>query len=756
MITFLQTKRNGNDSILSLSPGTKNELPLYQSDENYFVSKFLKVPVSDHYAQVASGFDIETSSFILHAKEDMKCATMYIFQFAFKLNDELIFIYGRTWNEWSHIISLLRKVSRAIKGKIIIYVHNLAYEFHWIWDKIYLNKVFCRKKRHPIYIESDSIIFKCSYFLSNYSLANLAKERGYTEKENMNYKLIRHSETALTNSEISYSLTDVRIICEYISDEMRKNDNNIKKIPLTSTGYARRYCIEYIKSHTNWLSYRNYIKQIAPSEPEIFTALFAAFTGAFTHSNYSHTEKLLYDLQCYDYSSSYPGVMARKRFPMKFREASPEHFQLLKGRAMIMEITFYCLRAKTNHSIISFSRNERGVKGGYKIDNGRIRFCCELTTTITDLDFENIKLFYDWHHYKIRKLYTASYKYLPKDLIMSILELYKNKTTLKGVIGKEEPYLRSKELVNSVYGMSVTNPLNDEIIFNWGEWIKECIDIEDGLNKYVNGTNLFLAYQWGVWVTAWARWELLHTVAEIGNDVVYCDTDSIKCLGNHDDIIEKHNKRIMLENSNLSHYYDIPDEYFNPKTVKGKTKTLGVWDKEEPLRFFKTLGAKRYAFSYYDEYYNEMIDDYFNELKYKVDESDYPYLRSNFFITVAGLSKINGKISILKMAEKEDKSPYDLFSYENNLTIPANESGKQCFIYSKPGENFECDLTDYLGKTARVSETTFINSSEIEFNFNVTRDYAMLLGLITEETNMGGEFDLFRLLRSGKENNYAD
>lgn len=757
MITFLQTReRKGEDSILSLSPGTKKELPLYGSDEKYLVDKFLNAKVEKQYAQVPSGFDIETSSFNLNTDDgSMKCATMYIFQFAFKFDDEIVFIYGRTWDEWSRTIYLLRKISRAIRGKIIIYVHNLAYEFHWIWDKIRLNKVFCRKKRHPIYVQSDEILFKCSYFLSNYSLANLAKERGYTDKEHMTYKLIRHSETVLTKDELSYSLTDVRILCEYISDEVKKN-GNIKDIPLTSTGYARRYCIEYIKEHTNWLSYKNFIKQIAPSDPDLFTALFQAYTGAFTHSNYKHTEVLLYDLDCFDYSSSYPGVMCRKRFPMKFREASPEHFQLLKGRAMVMTITFYCLRAKTNHSITSFNRNERGIRGGYKVDNGRLRCCCELTTTITDLDFENMELFYEWHHYKIRKLYTASYEYLPKELIMSILELYKNKTTLKGVVGKEEPYLRSKELINSVYGMAVTNPLNDEIIFEWGEWIKESVDIEDGLNKYVNGANLFLAYQWGVWVTAWARWELLHTVSDIGDDVVYCDTDSIKCLGHHDDIIAKHNERIKRENSKLSHYYNIPDEYFNPKTIKGKTKTLGIWDKEESLKFFKTLGAKRYCFSYYDDYYAEMIDDYFNSIKHTIDEKDYEYAKANFFITVAGLGKMRGKISILRLADEQNVSPYDIFTYEKDLTISAEDSGKQCFSYSKPGEKFDCMLTDYLGKTARVSETTFINSSDIEFNFNVTTDYAALLGIITEETNMGGEFDTFRLLRTGKENDYGD
>ena len=741
MISYLTTERVSSGEVIILSKDTKNELKLYETNKKRFIDRFLRVSVENHSAQVPAGFDIETSSF-LHPEKLEKCATMYIWQMCFKFNQELIFIYGRTWEEWSQFIYLLRKISRTIKGKIIIYVHNLAYEFHWFYTHIYLTKVFSRKKRHPMYAQSNEIMFKCSYFLSNYSLRNLAKERGYTEKENMDYKLIRHSNTPLTTEEISYALTDVRIICEYISDEILKN-KKIQSIPMTSTGYARRYCIEYITEHTNFLSYRNFIKSILPIEPNIFKRLYEAYTGAFTHANFYHANDLLEDVHCVDYTSHYPSMMSRKRFPMKFREASPDHFKLLKGMAMVLIIKFYCLSAKTHHSILSF--NKCVTTGEYELDNGRLRYADELKTCITDLDFENIELFYTYDHYVIEELYVAKYEYLPKELIMSILELYKNKTELKGVVGKEEPYLRSKELINAVYGMAVTNPLNDEITFEDGEWRKEVVNVENGLNKYASGQKLFLAYQWGVWVTAWARWELLHTVYKIGDDVVYCDTDSIKYLNNHDDIIEEDNKRILEENYTIQKLYNIPESYFSPKTIKGKTKPLGLWDKEDDYAYFKTLGAKRYCFSYYEDHYNEMIDDYFNSLKPTVDEKDYKYLKENFFITVAGLSKVNGKISILRQAEAQNLSPYDIFTYDKELIIPEDESGKMCFLYSKPNEHFKCMLTDYLGNIAEVEEDSYIYGESIEFNFNVTEDYATLLGIISISENVGGEFDSFRL-----------
>ena len=576
----------------------KNSENISQSD---FISYIKQFPIKNNYYQVAAGFDIETTSY--KNGKDEKRGTMYIWQFAFSsiYSVDIFYVYGRTWNEWEYFIKILRYQLNLNENKLILYVHNLGFEFHWIYPHIYLTKVFARKPRHPITVESDNLIFKCSYFLSNYSLRNLAKERGYSLKENMDYKTKRLYCTPLTDEEISYCLTDVKILVEYIKDEINRNCG-IENIPLTSTGYARRYCLNYIKDHENIISYQKYIKSILPTNPELFNLLNEAYTGAFTHSNRNHTGIVVEDLHCYDYTSSYPAVMCRKRFPMRFLKARPENFQsyLDKGKAIVMKITYENLKAKTNHSILSL---HKCVAVKADIDNGRIISAVSLTTNITDLDFDIINKFYTYSSYKIHLLYVSDYKYLPYNLVMSILELYKNKTTLKNVIGKEEPYLRSKELINAVYGMSVTNPLNDDIDFFFGEWKKNDKNTQEGLLKYSRKQNLFTTYQWGVWVTAWARWELLSTVLKIGDDVVYCDTDSIKCIGEHSDIINADNERILQENNEAMKFHNIDKSFFNPKTIEGEVKTLGLWDKEPDYHYFKTLGAKRYCYSYNEEYF---------------------------------------------------------------------------------------------------------------------------------------------------------
>lgn len=696
-------------------------------DEFYAILKKSKISPK-HYYQVPIGFDIETSSY---TKNGEKRGTMYIWQICFLSEKNYYYLYGRTWEEFEDFIMELRRILHIdYKHKLIIYVHNLSFEFQWIYTHIEMNKVFARKPRHPISCESRGIIFKCSYFLSNYSLKNLAKSRGYTLKEEMDYSLKRLSCTPLTDKELSYSLVDVKILAEYINDEMRKNDT-IENIPLTSTGYARRYCIQYITEHENFASYQKRIREILPKSEELFFMMYDAYAGGFTHANFAHAGMVLEDVNCIDYTSSYPAVMCRKRFPTHFYLADPNPKKLFmyNGKAKLMKVIFYDIEAVTTHSIISLHKCKAL---GAEVDNGRVRKAKELRITITDLDFEIISKFYKWDEkkFQIETLYVADYKYLPRNLIMSILDLYKNKTTLKDVIGKEEEYLRSKELINAVYGMSVTNPINDEIIFNYGEWEKEPTDIMSGLEKYNSGRNLFTAYQWGVWVTAWARYELLMTVYKIGNDVVYCDTDSIKYLNNHDDIISNDNERIKEENNEIMDFYSIDASYYSPATIKGKIKTLGLWDKESSYKYFKTLGAKRYVFSYYD--------DYFNSIKNELNTDD------NFFITIAGLPKISGKEAILKIADEYNVSPFDVFDYENNelgnnyiMKIPKELSGKNVFSYHN--ETFDEIETDYLGNECEVYETSFVHVSPTEFTLGL-EDYMSFLKIAQVSTNMGGVF----------------
>ena len=72
-------------------------------------------------------------------------------------------------------------------------------------------------------------------------------------------------------------------------------------------------------------------------------------------------------------------------------------------------------------------------------------------------------------------------------------------------------------------------------------------------------------------------------------DAIYCDTDSVKFIGNHDKEFEAYNERLNRE--------CLEKGVINYAEVNGKRYYMGIFDKEKGYDEFITLGAKKYAYS---------------------------------------------------------------------------------------------------------------------------------------------------------------
>lgn len=194
-------------------------------------------------ANISASFDIETSSFMYG---DNKCAIMYIWQFGFNG----MVTTGRTWEEFVNLLEEISMYMRLQYGyrHLIIYVHNLSYEFQFMRKWLEWAKIFSLDKRKPLKaVTYNGFEFRCSYLLSGYSLAKLGGELTRYEvskKEGqLNYDLIRTPITPLTEKELEYCVYDVLVVMAYIQEKI-ENEGGISKIPLTKTGYVRNYCRE--------------------------------------------------------------------------------------------------------------------------------------------------------------------------------------------------------------------------------------------------------------------------------------------------------------------------------------------------------------------------------------------------------------------------------------------------------------------------------------------------------------------------------
>lgn len=195
-----------------------------------------------------AAFDIETSSFYDH---DVKCAITYEWTFGIGYIKDGEFrrlkTYGRTWEQFKLLLGVVKEILGIYdKRRLVVYVHNLPYEWQFMRKHFSWTKVFFIDQRKPVYAICDmGIEFRCSLKLSGKSLANTAndllKYKAQKMVGDLDYSLIRTPNTPLTQTELGYCEADVEVILCYIQEKIEQ-EGDITRIPLTKTGYVRRYC----------------------------------------------------------------------------------------------------------------------------------------------------------------------------------------------------------------------------------------------------------------------------------------------------------------------------------------------------------------------------------------------------------------------------------------------------------------------------------------------------------------------------------
>lgn len=701
------------------------------------------------YLNTANSFDIETSSF--YDENNTKRACMYLFMFCI---DGITF-YGRTWAQFSFALEMLQhRYKLDYYNRMIIYVHNLAYEFQFMYHRCNITDVFARTKRHPIKcLVNNCFEFRCSYFLSGLSLAKTAEEIPDLSIRkligDLDYSLIRHSKTKLSQDELNYGEYDVLIVHYFIKNEIKKC-GTIKDIPLTKTGYVRLYCRKYIREHTNYRTYRSRLLKAAPIDKDLFILLNKAFAGGYTHANCNHILSKREHVYSIDFQSCYPAQMLAHKFPMSpfiHRKliTKDTFLKYVKEYACVFEIRLGNIKSKTPHHIWSVSKCSYGTTSMFKAlnDNGRIVQSEEIYTYMTDVDYKNFEKFYTFDILEVHNLWTSTYGYLPKELIECVLKFYGDKTQLKGVRGKEEQYLIAKGMLNALYGMCVTNPVNDDIIFDDMTedekliWSKIRPDISEALERAYNNDKQFLNYQWGVWITAWSRYELFTGLLEMGDDAVYSDTDSIKFMNmcEHQFYIKKYNKEVVKRINETLKYYDIDPEKARPTDKKGNKRQLGIWEYEGNYKTFKTLGAKRYAYITKDDklhitvsglsklmIYSDEVDD---AAEFKAIDDD-PRFNTPEEIHNEKMRLRNVLYSACPVQYIIDNGGIDFF--DEGMLIPAEYSKRLTHTYSN--EHYKCQLTDYNGVTDTVEEFGYIHLEKSTFSMSFAEEfYQFLVGI---------------------------
>ena len=671
------------------------------------------------YINVPMAFDIETTS---TEADGEKFAFMYEWTFGISVDDQVNICYGRTWEEFINLMNnMVSRYELNESNRIVIYVHNLAFEFQFMRKFFDWIDVFASDERKPIKaITSSGIEFRDSYILSGYSLSKLAENLTSHKIEklmgDLDYTLCRLPSTPLTDEELAYCNNDVEIVLDYINEQIAQYGNVIR-IPATNTGRVRRFvrerCLYEDDPNHSYRStgtaqrYRKLMRECQISYDD-YVMLKRCFMGGFTHASMKWSGMKLENVSSIDFTSSYPAVMLMEKFPMGRPikvDLTKESFKSLLDSeewGMMMDVKFIGIHAKnTYESYLSESKCFDIVNP--QINNGRIFSADSLTTTITDVDLKIIKQCYDIDKIAVANCYKFYMQYLPRKLLLAILELYGNKTSLKGVKGKEVEYLVSKGMLNSCYGMCVTDIVKDEQEYSENHWstVTPTIDSLNGIMDTYNGAyDRVLYYPWGIWITAYARRNLWMGILNIGEDYVYSDTDSIKFLNldKHKDFVTWYNALVAHKLHKMCDFMKIDFNLCQPKTIKGVTKLIGVWDFEGTYTKFKTLGAKRYIY-----------------------EQD-----GELHITIAGLNKSNGVEYMMQKCNNNVDDVFDMFTDE--LYIPQEFTGKNTHTYIDT--EMTADITDYLGNTETITSPSSVHLSGCDFTLSISKGYAKFLDML--------------------------
>lgn len=664
---------------------------------------------------IPAAFDIEVTSFYTNGE---KSAIMY----EWSLGVLNWVTYGRTWQQFINVLDALHWALRTQEVNLIVYVHNLPYEWQFIRHRLVWSKVFFLDARKPVYAITDTgIEFRCSLKLSNKKLEYTADDLKKYPVEKMvgdlDYSLIRNDKTILSEKELKYCENDIRVLLSYIQEKIEQ-DGDILSIPLTNTGYVRNYCRKacYEKKR----AYRERISQLT-LEADEYIELKEAFQGGFTHANANKVDKVYTNVASYDFTSSYPSVMIAEKYPMKKGE-----FIGSATEEQIMELSkkYCCLFRCKFQNIVAITEVEHPISKSkcrniisVIEDNGRLVAAKEAETTITEQDYIVISKFYSWEKIKIFDLIIYEKHYLPKAFIKAIIDLYKRKTELKDVEGEEINYMILKNMLNSAFGMTVTDIVREIYEYSeetgYTEKIKEMTkeeyrkELEKQINTYNKSWNRFLFYPWGVWVTAYARKNLFTGIYAIGTDYIYSDTDSIKFTNpdKHKYYFDGYNEFVLAKLKKTCETLSLDFSDLSPKNKWGVEKPIGVWDFEGIYTKFKTLGAKRYLVQ-----------------TSKPDKHTGSYYK----LTVAGVNKTMA----MAYLEREYENPFDAFN--SDLVVPKTDSGRNVLTYLDIEQ--EGDLTDYQGNISHYHEYSSIHMESIDYSFHRSIMFIQyLLGLYVKE-----------------------
>lgn len=674
------------------------------------------------YCPYVAGFDTETTK-IEHERQ--KIAFMYIWQMA--IEDEAF--YGRTWEEFRMCLQKIKnEMHLAVDYKLVVYVHSLKYDFGFYKREVNLEgTLIARNKRTVLqHVMSDCFEVRDSAVYTEEPLDDMGEEIGIPKLKGYDYGKIRHSETPLTDDELLYCEHDVLILTKFFRLEAERYGCQIHQLALTATLNVKRVINAEFARESRTYQSMLLAKQLKdnPKDNAVLKLLKHAFFGAFNYSSILLRGKEQTNVTGIDISACYGAQCLLHLFPVgKFEELElPESLDDLKtnprykGKAML--ITFAAKKISPRYGDIGFlpihlhNYWHRSATDMCNISAKRLLTADRIEMTLTDVDFKMFLTMYKAKGIKIISIMGSDYGRMPNYMIRAITRMHKEKLRVQAknkkimetrplTIAEQLEYTHAKVGVSRIYGILVQDPIRDAY-----KWDAETGNVvKDGKVKSKVQFQPVL-YQWGVWVVAWARYEILNILLKLAmtsgrfkkTKIIYSDTDSLyfNTSPSDMDIINKYNARITKKVAEVASMYHI-----NPEDLAGiGTLKITHYDK------FKTINIKQYCF---------VQGDTFDYRCSGLARPDYVYDdKGNQMYNVDGTPVNEGMTFFDNFVTNDEK----MEAFSRELSIPASEAHVKQNHYHDKGLTKPITVTDYKGNVMEIQPKSWVIIDSTGFDFD--------------------------------------
>lgn len=555
----------------------------------------------------------------------------WIYQWAFCFGGETV--VGRKPSE---LIATFNKIIKFYQlgkeRKLIIYVHNLSYDWSylvdWLVEEYGQGKTLAIRSHHIISYTNEYFCFKCSYLLSNKSLAKWSKDLGCEHRKLegfVDYEKVHFQDSKLTPRDWAYMVGDVETLRECLQRQLKLYGDNIVTIPLTATGYVRR------EIRRNFNADNHNFKRFQETRlcETTYKLCRREFAGGFTHGDRYKAGMTIEPkageiIKHRDFRSHYPSQQRVRNFPLgKFNlyarntDLATIQEQLDKYCILVdCTITNILIKSeKINFPYLQESKCKEGHIGAFKTlsDNGRIlSFAGTTNVVFNEHDLYWFLRQYDYQEIKYNALYVSAKGQLPAFMRNTVDEFMFGKTKYKELEKAEtDPekkldyalsLMKAKNGLNAIYGCSATDPIRNEITWEDMENWKEAppADLQGALDMFYNSRNNCMRYPWGCWTTSNARHELFTFAYDVigkanggggleATGCLYMDTDSIFYISNPETekSVEEYNAKLRERSEKLGAFI----EYEGKKVHYDQ-----FCDEDEEIISFRFLHAKCYAY----------------------------------------------------------------------------------------------------------------------------------------------------------------